>query len=974
VDVQLRLLGEVRVRVGDRWIAPRADKRLGLLGYLACAGGWVDRDRLAWLFWPDVRSARARTNLRGLLSRTKREAYGQGIEAEEGRLRWSVHHDVAAFREALDREDWRQALRLYGGPFFGSGAWDGASELGGWIDEQRERLRIEHRRAALACAATRPDGDAEVIAALDALLEQDPFDEEVARHAIAARVAAGRRGEALRQAEALRARLRDELDAAPSEATERLIAQIERSGGFAPPREAKDAAAPLTPFVGRLAERRELGRRLARDDCRLLTLTGPGGVGKTRLARQLAQEAAERYRDGAHVVDLTTARTRQDVAAAVAGRLGLRLEAEEAAEQAVREALAGAELLLVLDDMDEAKAATAWLTELLSACAGVTALVTSRRRLDVPGEWVTDLAGLELPERDTSVHEVRTAEAVRLFAGAAARIDPRFSLDDASGAAVARICRLVGGLPLALELAAARVRSVPLDDLASELETGIDLLARASGDDDRHRSVRATFEVSWQGLDEPQAEAFAALAVFRGPFGRNAAEAVAGASVRTLASLVDRSLLRLNPEGRYERHPLLSAFAREKLAERPELERRARERHVAWFEAWMKDVADRFERAPSTVLAHEAVAAYADLIAVLEDAVAGEEAELAARVAGSLAFSWVWRGRWSEGRRWADRVLGLGFPPDSPREAEMVRLAAVLGSAEGDDARTRRLAEEGLERARAMGDTRLEMRCLNELAVAHANLNDVGTASKLVNEGLALAAEEEHPTTRMILLANAGAFAVRAGKVARARDMLGRSLALAERHENVKVMGLAHLNRGRLERHLGDARAAWAEFERARALLEACGHLDLSARIRFHLALSFLAAGDLEAAASHLDDCLAPWWEAGLVDRLPDTVRAVAALAARRGEGAKAARLWRGADEIMPASATRLLDSEWRLLEASVAGALEEADGDAGEADRREREASPASRTAATETVALAREALAGRRRHVLRLRDTSAA
>jgi hypothetical protein len=177
-----------------------------------------------------------------------------------------------------------------------------------------------------------------------------------------------------------------------------------------------------------------------------------------------------------------------------------------------------------------------------------------------------------------------------------------------------------------------------------------------------------------------------------------------------------------------------------------------------------------------------------------------------------------------------------------------------------------------------------------------------------------------------------------------------------------------------LERHLGATRTAWSELERARAHLEACGHLDLSARIHFHLALSFLAEADLEAAASHLDDCLAPWWEAGLVDRLPDAVRAVAALAARRGESGKAARLWRGADEIMPAPATRLLDSEWRDLEAAVAGALEEDDEDAGEADRRGSEASPASRAAAAETVALAREVLAGRRRHVLRLRDTSAA
>lgn len=983
MNIRLQLFGEVRVQVGDRWIAPPADKRLGLLGYLACAGGWVERDRLAWLFWPDVRSSQARTNLRGLLSRTKREAHAHGLEAEPDRLRWPVAHDLAAFRAALAREDWSAALRVHGGTFFGDAAWDGVGELGSWIAEQRERVRIEHRRAALACAAERPDGDAEVTEVLDALLAEDPFDEEMARHVIGALAAAGRRDEALRQAESLRVRLREELDAEPSDATERLIAELDRPAGFVPWNETSDAAATLTPFIGRRAERRELAQRLARDDCRLVTLTGPGGVGKTRLAQQVAHEAAGRYRDGAHVVDAATARTAQDVATAVARALNLRLAGDEAAEHAVKQALAGAEALLVLDDMDGALPAAAWLTELLHACRGVTAMVTSRRRLDVPGEWVADLTGLAWPGAYASVHEVRRADAARLFADAASRVEPRFTLDDATAAAVARICRAVGGLPLALELAAAWVRALPVDDLASEVEKGIDLLERTSHDDARHSSVRAAFEVSWRSLEAAEAEAFAALSVFRGPFRRDAAEGVAGASVRTLGALVDRSLLRLNVDGRYERHPLLSAFAREKLSERPELERRSRARHLDWFVAWMEEAADRYERTPSKLLAHEAVAAHDDLLAVLEHAVASGDAELAARCASSLAWYWLWRGRWLEGRAWVDRVRGLRFPPSSPWEPDMFRLAAVLGSADGDYARMRDLVEEGLRRARAIGDVTCEVGCLNDLANAYARLGDEETASSLLNQALALATEEERPTARMFLLTNAGAIAAQAGDTVRARDLLARGLALAERHDNVKVVGIAHLHRGRLARQLGDTRSAWSELERARAQLDASSHIDLSARARLHLALSFLAEGDLEAAASHLDACLTQWWESGLVGRLPDALRVVAALAARRGDRAGAARLWCAADAIAPGPSTRLLPSERAFLEATLEGALEEAreeagedaGDDAGEVDNRRRdEAATASSTkAVAETIALARELITGRGSRTLQDRGTAA-
>ena len=345
---------------------------------------------------------------------------------------------------------------------------------------------------------------------------------------------------------------------------------------------------------------------------------------------------------------------------------------------------------------------------------------------------------------------------------------------------------------------------------------------------------------------------------------------------------------------------------------------RAHERHADWFAAWIEKAAERYERTRSSQIAREAMAAHDDLMVVLEDAVATGDAELAARCALSLAWYWLWRGRWREGRAWVDRVRGLRFPAGSAREAEMFRLAAVLGGADGDYARVRPLVEEALRRARAVGDATCEVRCLNELSFAAARLGDEETAWGLLNEALALATEEERPTARMILLANAGALAAQGGDTERARDLLARALTLAEWHENVKVMGIAHLHGGRLERQLRGASAAWPELKRAWTLLDASGHLDLSARARLHLALSHVADGESEAAAALLDGCLTDWWESGLIGRLPDALRVVAALTARRGDPPTADRLWRAADRVAPATATLLFPSERAFLAAGI--------------------------------------------------------
>ncbi|NTU77987.1 MAG: tetratricopeptide repeat protein [Chloroflexales bacterium] len=337
------------------------------------------------------------------------------------------------------------------------------------------------------------------------------------------------------------------------------------------------------PCIGREAELALIAGRLADQGCRLLTLLGPGGIGKTRLALEAAAVQRERFSHGVYFVALVGVDTSDLLGSTIADALGLSHFGETDAETQLLAFLRERRLLLLLDNVEHLLDGTRLLARILDHASGVKLFVTSRERLNLLEEWLVPLDGLRVPEGDQPAQGAEEYGAVALFVQRAARVQPGFVLTPEVWPAVLQICRLVQGLPLGLELAAALVRLMPCAEIAAEIAHSLDVLTSTARDvSDRHRSLRAAFTYSWRTLTAEEQGVFARLAIFRGGFRREAAAQVAGASLAILSALVDKSLLVTRPSGRYELHEALRQYAAECLADAGDAEQTA-DRHSAYY-------------------------------------------------------------------------------------------------------------------------------------------------------------------------------------------------------------------------------------------------------------------------------------------------------------------------------------------------------------------------------------------------------
>jgi predicted ATPase/DNA-binding CsgD family transcriptional regulator len=346
-----------------------------------------------------------------------------------------------------------------------------------------------------------------------------------------------------------------------------------------------------TPFFGRQTEIAELAARLTDPACRLVTLTGAGGIGKTRLALRAAVDVQARFAQGVWFVPLQPVSSADLLATAVADVLGLPLSAPADPQTQLYNYLSDKNVLLILDNFEHLLRASGaeFLPGLLEAAPALKLLVTSREALQLQTEWLYPLSGLPVPPNHPAEAAARY-DLVQLFVERARRVRKDFSLA-AELAGVVRICQLVEGVPLAAELAAAWTNVLGCDAIAMELGDGLRFLQTSLRDvPDRHRSLRAVFDESWKLLSPDERGVFQRLPVFRGGFQRAAAEQAAGATLPILAALARQSLLYLTPDGRYQIHELLRQYAAERLAQAsPEGVAEARERHGVYYTTFLRD-------------------------------------------------------------------------------------------------------------------------------------------------------------------------------------------------------------------------------------------------------------------------------------------------------------------------------------------------------------------------------------------------
>ena len=719
--VHIRLLGGFAVWVGDREVPESAwslRKARSLVKLLALARGHaIHREVLCDTLWPDRDSAAAQNNLHQVLYVARRALEAAGADGQEAlRLRGelvalcpqeSVRVDAERFeaaaraaRDAREPAAYRHALELYSGTLLPEDRYEA------WLEPRRASL-AELRLALLVELAeleSRAGNLAGAVESLRRAISNDPLHEPANRALMRALADGGRRQEALAQYERLRSALRETLGADPDPQTRRLYRELLRGSLAGKPGEPEHSVAPArrhnlpheaTSFVGRERELGDIERLLART--RLLTLSGAGGSGKSRLARELAARRAEAFEHGAWLVQLAPLADPELVASEVASSLGLALPDGGSAQEALIEQLRGRRALVVLDNCEHLiDACAALAAAVMRACPDVRLLATSRERLRIEGEVEWRVPSLALPDLDRlpAPADLLRLGSVRLFAERAADAAPGFEVDAGNARPVAELCARLDGMPLALELGAARVGMLSPEQILERLRDTLGVLSpgrRAALP--QQRTLTATLDWSHELLGADERVLFRRLAVFAGSFGLEAGEQICGreplapgAVLELLGRLVEKSLVSVERDAGPARYRLLETvrqYARDRLhnaGERELLEGA----HRAWYTGFAEHHDP--ERAPDLMEDSPRLLdpEHDNVREALRSSLAADP-ESALRLAASLWRYWLVRGYYSEGRRWLDAALALA-PAASELRARALMGLAVLDMRRGEPA------------------------------------------------------------------------------------------------------------------------------------------------------------------------------------------------------------------------------------------------------------------------------------------------
>jgi predicted ATPase/DNA-binding SARP family transcriptional activator len=609
----------------------RLAKATALLAYLTVTCQSQSRDALATLLWPESDTHHARTSLRSILLEINNTLGRDWLDTDRTTVRCAqdaaIWVDVAQFQDYVGacrnhghlENDvcplciplLSKAVDLYQGDFMAGFSLRDSSAFDEWQFFQTERLRSAQANALARLArAYSTDGRQTLDLAIGYArrwVAHDPVSEPAHRQLMQLYLKGGRRTEALRQYQTCAQILQQELGIGPSEPTLALAHHIQlgqRSprkplAAYDRPRPADPVTlsashaplpAPLTPFLGREVERAEIVPLLRdNDECRLVSLVGPGGVGKTRLAIQLAEDVSTDFLDGVAFVSLDSVDLAEFFQPTLADALHIPYRHGGSLVDKLCEYLGPKSMLLVVDNFDRHVGRADLLATLLEAAPSVKILVTSQEPLNVQGEWLINISGLAYPETTTQADEAEAYSAVQLFLQAARRLKPNVDLADDEWPWIIRICQLVDGMPLGIELAASWVRMLSYKEIVRKIESNLEFLTTSLRNvPERHRSMRAVFEHAWQLLSAEEQRAFRQMSVFVGGFQQEAAEWVADVSLRTLRALANRGLLRRHASGRYDRHPLLWLYAAEKLAADPEEEYATHKRHCTYYTAFLQ--------------------------------------------------------------------------------------------------------------------------------------------------------------------------------------------------------------------------------------------------------------------------------------------------------------------------------------------------------------------------------------------------
>ncbi|RIK38769.1 MAG: hypothetical protein DCC55_20105 [Chloroflexi bacterium] len=934
-NLELTLLGAPEVRLaGEPVTGFRSKKAQALLFYLAVTGHPHTRPALAGLLWGEFAESQARVNLNKTLSNL-RELVGDHLLVDRDTVAFQLEsaHEldvpqfVTAATAALAERERMALIKVadsYRGDFLAGFYIDDAPAFETWMLHERARLR-EQVLQVLYAVVDQAAAHGDLAQALDytrRILALEPWREEAHRWLMLLLAQNGERSAALNQYGVCRQILADELAVEPAAETTELYYRI-RSGQIEPakptgqtsPSVARPAGSPPpppprlppqpTPFVGRGEEVMMLVERLRDPACRLLTLVGPGGIGKTRLAVELAQRLVEAqpdagdFPDGIVFVALAGVDSINGAVASIAAAVGCHFHAHDSPQQQLLDSLRLRQMLLVLDNVEQVPGGAELLSTILAAAPGVCLVVTTREALNLQEAWFHPLAGLAFPERASeSAQSIAGYDAVQLFVQSARRARGDFTLAS-NEQSVVRICRLVEGMPLALELAAAWLRLLPAAKVAQEIERGIDILtARHQNIPARHRSLRTILEQSWAMLSPNEAVVARRLAVFQGGFEQEAAEQVATATLLTLAGLVEKSLLRVTTTGRYQMHELLRQFAVEHLAADAAEQAVIRSRHAAYFLAYL------IEREPLLMGKEQSHALaeigeeIANILAGWQQAVAQLDlAALEPAVDALYRYYWIY-GRAQEGvELLAQAATQFALIDQHP---ELLRLDMVRSKLDlrqgmfyyflGDYETATVHLTAAHQRARDLHREKEVAMALNMLGVIAGIQGKVALARKQLAQSLALFRTVGHLDGVADTLHELAQLCSHVGDFVQAKSLAAESLAISRQLERPDWIASALDALGWTSFCLGEYDAAAAHYQESLATFERSDHQLGKALALGGLALVSWAHGRLGTARNQAEESLAICRTIGHPLHIATRLTILALIADEQGDFADAQR------------------------------------------------------------------------------------
>ena len=983
---KLYLFGAPRLEQNGHPILIALRKAVALLAYLAVTRQPHSRDALATLFWPEKNQTGARANLRRTLYDLS-QLLGQSlsdqllaIEAETVSLRTNapLWLDIAFFRQTLHTHlaaelsnqavddttltALTSAADLYTADFLADFTLPDCPDFADWQFFQRQEMRhaclrlLQRLVAVLADQAKFDDA----VRYARRWFQLDPHDEAVHCQLMRLYALTGQSAAALRQYEECVCLLAAALDAQPTAETTALYEAIRTRRFPAPDKMTRwqgegvtstssvtpspphlvtlppphNLPTQTTPFVGRAQEVAEIQQRLADPNCRLLTLVGPGGIGKTRLALAVAQQILDfgggplgaildsvdqknpkskiqnlKFMDGIFFVPLQPLRTVSEIAPAIAAVIGCQFHGSAPPQQQLLDYLRHKQLFLVLDNFEHLLEGVELLPLMLAQAPGVKLLVTAREALRLQEEWFHPVAGMRLPplrfdgatstQTAESAELLTTSDAAQLFLQSARRSVPNCQ-PEADASAIIRICRLVDGMPLALELAAVWLRVLTCAQVADEIERGIDILtARHQNVPERQRSIRVIFDQTWAQLTSREQQVLAALAVFRGSWDETAATTVANATPFLLVGLTDRGLLQMTTNTapvRYTLHELIRQYAVGKLQEAPATATQVVERHGRYYASLLQRLEGTFRTANSALAYQEVQHAWPNIVAAWEWATAQGNPAVLDGFVNSLGHFHQANNWFVDGCHFLQPAISQ-LQTTATGDPEGIAVLAKLLGWQGDFYLAQDQATSGeaclrqaLTLVQQVDQPATKARILGKLADLAHSRKDRADAQAYAHEALATYAQLGDEIGVGWLLIRLGKFALDGNDFNQARERFTAALQLCRKHQfhaNTSII-LGYL--GRLALQTGAADAALRYFQEALQAHERAGGTYFREELVEGLGAVAAVQGDYERAQYYYEQALRFCRERGGVSDIAHALTQLGDLARKQGDYVTARR------------------------------------------------------------------------------------